>query len=193
MTKNNKSFPQLSQLEAELKREKYKIRYRKMIRSTVYALVVVAAVSVLVASLWMPVLKIFGTSMSPTLFDGDIVVSINSTNFQNGDMVAFYIENKILVKRCIANPGDWVDIDAAGNVSVNGERLEEPYLEEKALGECNIKLPYQVPEGKYFLMGDHRSVSVDSRNTAVGCIGKDQIVGKILFRIWPFNEKFLMK
>ena len=181
-------FPSVEQLTAELRREKYKRSYRRVLRSTVYTLVVVAAIAVLVATIWMPVLRIYGASMTPTLNEGDIVVSLKGGDFQRGDLVAFYVGNKILVKRCIAGPGQWVDIDSSGNVSVDGEPLEEPYLTEKALGDCNIKLPYQVPDSRYFCMGDHRSTSVDSRNTAVGCVSEEQIVGKIVFRVWPLSK-----
>ena len=149
---------------------------------------VVAAVAVLVATIWMPVLQIYGSSMTPTLKEGDIVLSVKGSGFEPGDLVAFYLGNKILVKRCIAGPGQWVDIDENGNVSVDGRLLEEPYLTEKALGECDIALPYQVPENRYFCVGDHRSTSVDSRSTAVGCISDEQIVGRIVFRVWPLPD-----
>ena len=151
----------------------------------IYTLIVVAAVAVLVATIWMPVLQIYGASMAPTLDEGDIVISVKGSDFAPGDLVAFYIGNKILVKRCIAGPGQWVDIDADGNVYVDGELLDEPYLTEKALGDCDIELPYQVPDNHYFCMGDHRSTSVDSRSTTVGCVSDEQIVGKIVFRVWP--------
>lgn len=179
-------LPSIEQLEAELGREKYRWRFRRVLRSTVYALVTVAAAAVLVATLWMPVLQISGNSMAPTLNDGEIVISLKGGgNFQPGDIVAFYYDNKILVKRVIAGPGDWVDIDEKGTVFVNEQELYEPYLTEKAMGDCNIDLPYQVPESKLFVMGDHRSVSLDSRNTALGCVSNDQIVGQLLFRVWP--------
>ena len=182
-----RELPTMEQLTAELDREKYKKRYKRVLRSTIYTLVVVAAVAVLVATIWMPVLQIYGASMAPTLNEGDIVVSMKGSDFEPGDMVAFYLGNKILVKRCIALPGQWVDIDADGNVYVDGELLDEPYLTEKAMGECDIKLPYQVPENRYFCMGDHRSTSVDSRSTTVGCVSGEQIVGKIVFRVWPLS------
>lgn len=181
-------IPSLDQLKAELGRERYKKRYGKVFRSTVYTLIVVAAVAVLVATIWMPVLQIYGTSMTPTLTEGDIVVSVKGTQFEAGDLVCFYLGNKLLVKRYIAGPGQWVDIDDNGNVYVDGELLDEPYLVEKALGDCNIELPCQVPENRIFCLGDHRSTSVDSRNTAVGYIADEQIVGKIIFRIWPFPD-----
>lgn len=183
-----RELPTMEQLTAELDREKYKKRYKRVLRSTIYTLVVVAAVAVLVATIWMPVLQIYGASMAPTLNEGDIVVSVKGSDFEPGDMVAFYLGNKILVKRCIALPSQWVDIDADGNVYVDGELLDEPYLTEKALGECDIKLPYQVPENRYFCMGDHRSTSVDSRSATVGCVSDEQIVGKIVFRVWPLPD-----
>ena len=182
------TIPDISQLEAELKRMQYRRRYKTVLRSTIYTLITVAAVAVLVATLWMPVLQIYGGSMAPTLNDGNIVVSVKTGDFRSGDVIAFYYNNKILIKRVIAGPGDWVNIEEDGTVYVNGEKLEEPYLTEKALGECNIEMPYQVPESRLFVMGDHRSISVDSRNTAVGCVAEEQIVGKILFRVWPLNE-----
>ena len=185
--KETMQIPEISQLEAELKRVKYRSRYRTVLRSTVYTLVVVAAIAVLVATIWMPVLQIYGSSMTPTVDEGDIVISLKGSKFRQGDLVAFYLGNKILVKRCIAGPGQWVDIDADGNVSVDGTPLEEPYLTEKALGDCNIDLPYQVPDNRYFCMGDHRSTSVDSRHTSVGCVAEEQIVGKIVFRVWPLS------
>ena len=181
-------LPTVAQLEAERDRLRYRRRYNRTLRSTVATLVVVAAFSVLVATLWMPVLRIYGSSMSPTLQDGQIVISVKTSNFEPGDIVAFYYGNKLLIKRYIAGPGEWVDVDEDGTVSVDGEELDEPYLEEKAYGETNIDLPYQVPDERYFVMGDNRDVSVDSRNTAVGCVSEDQVVGKVVFRIWPLSE-----
>lgn len=175
-------------LEAELKRENYKRRYFSVLRNTLHVLIVVAAISVLVATLWMPVLRIYGSSMTPTLSDGEIVISVKTSHFEPGDMVAFDYSNKILVKRVICEAGDWIDIDEDGTVYVNGEVLDEPYLDEKALGECDIKLPYQVPDGRIFVMGDHRSTSIDSRSTTIGCVAQEQIVGKIIFRIWPLTR-----
>lgn len=181
-------LPSVAQLKTELNREKYKRRYLRILKSTVYSLVVVAAAAVLVATLWMPVLQIYGTSMAPTLDEGEIVLSVKSNQFETGELVAFYIGNKLLVKRVIAGPGDWFNMDEEGNVFINGEQLDEPYVTDKAFGECNLELPYQVPENHWFLMGDHRSTSVDSRNTAVGCINIEQIVGKIVFRVWPLED-----
>lgn len=186
--KVKKQVPEIDELKSELKRENYKSRYASVLKSTVYTLVVVAALAVLVATLWMPVLQIYGSSMSPTLEEGQIVVSLKGSNFERGDLVAFYIGNKLLVKRVIAGPGDFVSISEDGTVSVNGEVLEEPYVLEKSLGECDLEFPYQVPESRYFLMGDHRETSVDSRSSTVGCVAVDQIVGKIVFCVWPLSD-----
>ncbi len=187
------SLPSVSQLRAELRREQYNRRYRQVFRSTVFILIVVAAAAVLVAVLFMPVLQIYGSSMVPTLNEGDIVVSLKGVDFEAGDMVCFYSGNKLLVKRYIAGPGQWVDMDEEGNVSVDDEPLYEPYLTEKALGECDITFPYQVPEKRIFCLGDHRSTSVDSRSTAVGCIADEEIVGKIVFRVWPMERFGLLQ
>lgn len=186
--KKNLPYPSIELLEKELKRVRYKNAYKKTMRSTVGTLITVAAISVLIATLLLPILQIYGSSMTPTLEDGDIVLSVKGAEFEKQDIVAFYYNNKILVKRVIAGAGDWVDIDEQGNVSVNGEMLEEPYLMDKALGECDIELPYQVPEGRVFVMGDHRSVSVDSRSSAVGCVAEEQIVGKLVYCIWPMER-----
>ena len=184
----NVQIPELSELEAELERVRYRTRYGRTLRSTVYSLVIVAAVAVLVATLWMPVLRTYGESMTPTLHEGDILVTVKTDDFREGDIVAFYYNNKILVKRVIASSGDWVDIDDEGNVYVNSEPLYEPYIAEPAIGDCNIQLPYQVPDGRIFVMGDHRATSIDSRNESVGCVAQEQIVGKIVFRVWPLNK-----
>ena len=181
-------LPTVQQLEAELKREKYRGRYWKMLRGTVAVLVVVAATAVLISNLLLPILRIYGSSMTPTLVNGNIVAAVRNGTYQRGDIIAFYYNNKILVKRVVGMPGEWVDMDDSGNVTIDGEPLEEPYLTEKALGECDIELPYQVPEGRYFVMGDHRSVSSDSRSSQVGCVSEEQIVGKLLFRLWPLDE-----
>jgi signal peptidase I len=181
------TMPTPQQLEEELQRVKYRKRYRRVLRSTVYTLVTVAAVAVLVATLLMPVLQIYGGSMTPSLTDGDIVLTLKTTQFETGDVVAFYYNNKILVKRVIAGPGEWVNIDEEGSVYVNDVLLNEPYISQKALGECDIELPYQVPDQRYFVIGDHRETSVDSRSTAVGCVAHEYIVGRIAFRVWPLN------
>jgi signal peptidase I len=181
-------FPDTIQLETELSREKYKRRFFSTLRSTIYALITVAAIAILVATLWLPVLQIYGNSMTPTLNKGEIVVSVKEKDVKTGDVIAFYYNNKILVKRVIASSGDWVDIEEDGTVLVNSQEIDEPYIKEKSLGECNIELPYQVPDSKIFVMGDHRSTTLDSRNTAVGCVSEEQIVGRLVFRLWPLNN-----
>ena len=181
-------LPGSAEVEQELKREQYKRRYRTTMKSTVFALTTAAAAAVLVATLWLPVLQIFGSSMTPTLQEGQIVVSVKVDEMKAGDIVAFYYGNKVLIKRYIAGPGTWVDVQEDGTVLLNGTVLEEPYLTEKALGICDLEFPYQVPEGTCFLMGDQRETSVDSRHSSVGCIAADQIVGKIIYRVWPFED-----
>ncbi len=186
-------IPDVDALEAELKRTKHRERFRTVLRSTIYSLVVVAAAAVLVATLWMPVLRTYGSSMTPTIEDGNIIVAWKSTKFQTKDLLAFYADNKLLVKRVIAAPGQWVRIDDDGTVFVDDEKLDEPYVDELALGNCNIVFPYQVPENQWFVMGDHRKTSSDSRNTAVGCVSLDRVVGIVLFRVWPFREIGVLK
>jgi len=180
------NYPSLEEMEQEISRIKYKGRFGSALRGTLYALAVVAAIAVLIATLWMPVLQITGTSMEPNLVNGEIVLSVKDSTFETGEIAAFYYNNKILVKRVIASAGSWVDIDPDGNVYINGLLLDEPYLTEKALGECTIEFPYQVPDGKLFVMGDDRAVSLDSRTTAVGCVSQEQVLGRVIFRIWPF-------
>ena len=175
------------EIERELSRVKYKERYERTLRSTIYTLITVSAIAVLVATLLLPVLQIYGTSMTPTLYDGDIVLTLKTSEFETGDVIAFYYNNKILVKRVIATSGDWVSMNEDGDVMLNGQHLHEPYVVDKSIGECNIEFPYQVPEERLFVMGDHRSVSIDSRSTIIGCISQEQIVGKLVLRIWPFN------
>lgn len=193
MSRRSTDLPTLEQIRRERSRLQYRSRYGRALRSTLRALAVAAALAVLVATLWLPVLRIYGSSMWPTLMDGQIVLCVKTRSFAPGDVTAFYHGNKLLIKRYVAGPSDWVDIDDSGNVTVNSEPLEEPYLAEKAFGQTNISLPYQVPEGRYFVMGDNRDASVDSRNTAVGPIAMDQVVGKVFLRIWPLREFGVVK
>lgn len=181
-------LPTLPELQQALKDARYRARFTRTARSTVNVLVVVAALAVLAATLWLPVMRIYGTSMTPSMENGDIVIAVKSGTFARGEVIAFMFNNKTLVKRVIGLPGDWIDIDERGNLSVNGEPVDEPYFTEKARGECDIELPYQVPESRLFVMGDHRSVSVDSRSTAVGCVAEEQIMGRLAFRIWPIDQ-----
>lgn len=180
-------MPQLDDLQKELKRERYKRRFRRLLRSSIHALIVVAAVAALVATLVLPVLQIAGTSMEPSLNDGDIVLLVKKNDLQTGDLCAFYYSNKILIKRVIAGPGDYIWIQPDGTVYLNGEPLDEPYVSQKALGECDVEFPYQVPENAYFVMGDKRETSIDSRSSVIGCIPQDQIVGKIFCKFWPLS------
>ena len=186
--KYSKELPEVDVLQKELKRERYKRRFRRLLRSTVNALIVVAAIAALVATVVLPVLQIAGTSMEPNLKDGDIVLLVKKTNLQTGDLCAFYYSNKILIKRVIATPGDYIWIESDGTVFLNGSRLDEPYISEKSLGECDVEFPYQVPENCYFVMGDKRDISIDSRSSIIGCIPEDQVVGKIFCKFWPLSE-----
>lgn len=188
MRKKRKSFPALEEIEAEMKRLQSGVNYRKALRSTIYTLVVVAAAAVLVAMLYLPVLRVSGSSMDPNMSDGDIIIGVKSGTFETGQVCCFYYNNRLLLKRVIAKAGDWVEIDSEGYVYVNGKQLDEPYVQDRTLGICDIEFPYQVPDGQLFMMGDHRSTSVDSRSTVVGCINAGEIVGRILLRIWPLDK-----
>ncbi len=182
-------IPKRAEVETELRRVRFKSRYFKILRSTLYALIVTAAVSVLVATLFLPVLQIYGNSMSPTLSEGEIVVSIKKQQYEQGDIVALYYSNRVLVKRVIATGGDIVELDEKGNFIINGTVLNEPYLEEKHYGDStDIEFPYTVPAGTYFVVGDKRKTSIDSRNSQIGCIAQDEMVGEILITIWPLNK-----
>ncbi len=170
-------------LRAELRRLEIRSKFLQSVRMTVVTLLVTAAAAVLTSVLFFPVLRIYGSSMSPSLSSGDIVIAVKNKKIARGDMVAFYYGNKVLIKRCIATAGEFVDIDPQGGVSIDGEYIEEDHISEKALGECDIELPYQVPEKRYFVMGDHRSTSIDSRSSKLGCVSEEQIIGKIIFVI----------
>lgn len=185
-------IPSLEEVSQERQRLQHQKKYRRVLSSTIYALIVVAAIAVLLATLFLPVLQVSGSSMEPTLKDEDILVLAKTGNYEQGDLVSFYWQNKLLIKRIIGVPGDVIHIDESGNVSVNGQLLQEPYVDELALGECDLTFPYQVPENRYFVLGDHRSVSIDSRSSAIGCIEKDQIIGKVFMRVWPINSLSLI-
>ena len=178
----------LSDIEDELKRESYKSKYFKVLQSTIYVLIIIAAMAALVATLIMPVIEISGDSMKPILNEGEIVVTIKNKNLHTGDIVAFYQGNKILVKRVIAGAGSFVNIDNEGNVFVNGKELEEEYVKNKNLGEGDIKYPYQVPDGEWFFLSDDRNNLNDSRNSLIGSVKNDNIIGKVIFRVWPLNK-----
>ncbi len=180
-------IPDLDLIESELKRLKYRERFRRTLLGTIYTLIVVASVAVLISTLWLPFLRIYGTSMTPTIQDGEIICCVKTSDFVPGDIVAFYYNNKLLVKRVIGQPGDWINIDEKGDVYVNNVLLDEPYLTEKALGDGDIEFPYQVPDGRIFVLGDKRSTSVDSRHSSVGCVAQEQVVGKAAFRLWPLK------
>lgn len=184
--------PSLDEVTEERNRLHGQRKYRKVLRSTVYALVVVAAAAVLAATFIFPVLQVSGESMEPTLEDQDVILLLKTDSFETGDLISFNYQNKLLIKRVIGGPGDVVSIDADGVVSVNGEVLDEPYVDELALGNSDMSFPYQVPENRYFVLGDHRSISVDSRNSSIGCIEKDQVVGKVFMRVWPLGSFSLM-
>jgi signal peptidase I len=188
MITEQQTLPTAAQLEQELHRVSYRERYKRILKSTASLLIVAAAIAILVVTLWMPVLRVYGNSMTTTLEDGDIVVLVKGSDFDTGDVVAFYYNNKILIKRVIAQAGDWIDIAEDGTVTVNGEVLDEPYVTDKALGECDLEFPYQVPDDRVFVMGDHRSVSIDSRSNQVGCVAEEQVVGKLEVRVWPFRR-----
>lgn len=182
------NLPTTEQLEEELKRERTKKEGNRLVRNIIFALITVSAAAVLVATLFLPILQIYGTSMTPTLTEGDIVVSVKGAQFERGDVISFYYNNKILVKRVIAFEGEYVNIGEDGTVYINNKAIEEPYLIGKAFGECDLKLPYQIPAGKIFVLGDHRDTSVDSRSSIMGCVSEEQIVGKIIMRVWPITR-----
>ena len=182
------ALPSIRQIESERKRYRWQKAYVKALQGTISVLTYMAAVAALIATLVLPVLQIEGSSMEPTLSSGDIVLLTKTTNFSHGDICGFAWNNKILIKRVIGIPGDWIEIDTDGTIYLNGEKLDEPYVQQKAFGECDLEFPFQVPQEQYFVVGDMRESSIDSRNTLIGCIPKDQIVGKVFFRVWPFKS-----
>ena len=187
------AIPTTAEVEAERERLAYRSRYARVLRSTIYALLVVAAIAVLLATLFLPVLQVSGDSMNPTLQDRDIIVLVKTDHMKTGDLCGFYWQNKLLLKRIIGLPGDIITLDEDGVATVNGEVLNEPYVDELALGECDIKFPYQVPENRYFVLGDHRATSIDSRSSVIGCVEKSQIVGKVFLRVWPLSSFSLIR
>ena len=180
-------LPTKKPVEAERKRYRRQKAYNKALGGTIYVLTIVAAVAVLIATLILPVLQIEGTSMEPTLVNGDIVLLTKTTRFTRGELCGFSWNNKLLIKRVIGVPGDWIEIDTNGTVYLNGEMLDEPYAQQLAVGECDLEFPFQVPQEEYFVLGDMRETSIDSRTTLIGCVKKDQIVGKVFFRVWPLK------
>ena len=176
------------QIEGELKRLRRKQISRRFFWQTVFSLLVGAAAAVLAAMLFFPIFRVTGSSMEPTLNAKEIVVCLKSSRFQSGDLVAFYYNNKVLLKRVIGTAGDTIEIDDSGNVFVNGSQLDEPYITKKSLGQCDIDFPYQVPDNRIFVMGDNRETSVDSRTTAVGCIADEYVIGKVFLRVWPLER-----
>lgn len=187
-SKKKMDLPTAEQLEQELKRLKYRHSFAFTLRSTVASLIVVAAIAVMISTMIMPVLRVTGTSMTPTLQNDQVIICNKLAECQKGDVVAFYYNNKVLIKRVIGVAGDVIDISGDGVVSVNSEPLDEPYVSELALGECDIELPYQVPDNRIFVMGDHRSVSIDSRSTSVGCVAIENVIGKVLLRVYPIDS-----
>jgi len=186
-------YPSSELLERELARTRYQERYHWMLGNTFFTLITVAAIAVLIAALVLPVLQIYGTSMSPELAQGDIVLAVKTTDFEQGDVIAFYYNNKILVKRVIGTSGDQVSLDERGNVSVNGTVLVEDYVTQKDMGDTDLDYPYEVPEDRIFVLGDNRSISVDSRIASLGCVSEEQIIGRVFFRIWPIADIGLVK
>ena len=180
--------PSLKDIQTERKRIRREDLYRQALRGTIAVLVVVAAVAVLITTLFLPILQISGDSMSPTLEHDEIIILLKTKDFEQGDLIGFYYQGKILLKRVIALPEDEVAIDGEGNVYVNGELLEEPYVTDMGLGDCDLEFPYHVPGDGYFVMGDQRSNSVDSRNSAIGAISQEDIIGKVFLRVWPFSK-----
>ena len=187
-TRQSDLLPTMEQVEEERRRIRYRAAYRRALFETVEVLLLVAAAAVLISTLFLPVLQISGDSMEPTLSNNDIIVLVKTDRFQTGDLCSFSWNNRTLIKRVIGVSGDWIEIGADGTIYLNKEPLDEPYVTDKSLGECDLKFPYQVPEGALFLVGDHRETSIDSRSTVIGSVSREQVIGKVLFRVWPLSR-----
>ncbi len=188
MSEKRRDLPTTAQLEAEMKRLRYKERFAKSVRSTIASLIVVTALAIIISTMLLPVLRVTGTSMTPTLQNDEVLLCSKLSAYEQGDIVAFYYNNKVLLKRIIAKGGSVVDIKEDGQVYVDDQKIDEPYISESALGECDIELPYKVPENRIFVMGDHRAVSIDSRSTSVGCIAEENVIGKVFLVVWPLKN-----
>ena len=193
MISNLKNIPTEQEIKTEIKRLEYREKYFRTLKSTFLTIISVIAAFFLISTLVLPVFRTYGDAMQPTLKEGQLVITLRTTKVKSGDLICFYYNNKVLIKRVIAVGGDTVNIDWHGNVSVNDVKLDEPYITEKAFGECNVSLPFKVPLSKVFVMGDNRSASVDSRHTEVGCISQEQIIGKLILRIWPLGDISVVK
>ena len=188
--KDVQALPELNEIESEMSQVRSKGRFRQSLKGTFGALVVVVAIAVIIAFILLPVLKITnGHNMEPGFQTGDIILLQKTSKAEKGDVCAFYFNNKLLLRRVIAGEGDKVEIDEQGYVKVNGEFLEEDgYISEHALGQCDIDFPFHVPAGQYFVMGDNRDFAFDSRATNFGCVSQEEIYGKPMARIYPFDR-----
>ncbi|WP_288887300.1 signal peptidase I [uncultured Eubacterium sp.] len=186
-------LPTALQIEDEISRLKNRRDYIHILFNTIASLIVVAAIAVLISSFLLPVLRVTGTSMTPTLTNGTVVVCKRTTSLKRGDIVAFYYNNKVLLKRVIGLPGDYIEVRTDGTVLVNNEAIDEPYIDSPSYGENDLTYPYQVPEDRYFVMGDHRSTSVDSRSKTIGCVSEEEVLGKVKMAIWPIDKFKILK
>ena len=180
--------PTTQEFKKEYSRLRKKQEFHQGLGRVIRILVVVAAISIIIATVFFSIMQVRGSSMSPTMEENEIIIVNRYSDVKKGDLIAFYYNNKVLLKRVIGISGDMVDMDDEGNVYVNNEKIEEEYLEEKDYGTPDITFPYQVPDGRYFVMGDHRSVSIDSRYQIIGTVSSEQLIGKVKFRIWPITR-----